>query len=392
MPRGAIHKLPSNIVKTAEAGLFADGGGLYLTIKPRSKSWSFRYSQPGTGRRREKGLGNADDLPLAVARRKAAELRELVAQGVDPLGAPEPPKHGAGRAITFGQVFDQFYTVNSPGWRHPKHAQQWRNSIGTHAAELVKMPVAEISTADVLACLIPIWTTKRETARRVRGRIEAVLDYAVAHGHREPGPNPASPGVIRQGLPKTKQVKKNFSAVAVADAPKVFGMIWERRREGQGAAALALQILGAFRPGEVRGLRWDEVQPDMIVIQGERMKAGRLHRVPITAPMRELLERERLAETVFFGSGGKPLSDNTLAACHERIGVEETCHGWRSTFREWCAQNGWSRDLAELSIAHSLAKTAVESAYLRSTDLLDQRRPLLEAWAAFLLGDEEQRA
>lgn len=391
LARGPIHKLAANAVKTLGPGFHPDGAGLYLSVRPGSRSWAFRYSEPGTGRRREMGLGNADSLPLAAARRKAAELRELVAQGIDPLGAPPAPTmHGAGRPTTFGQVFDQYFEANSPGWRNPKHRAQWQSTIGTHAKKLIKMPVATITTADVLACLTPIWTSTPETARRVRGRIEMVLDYAVAHGHRDAGPNPASLSVIKQGLPKVRQAKTHFAAVPVEDAPTVFRSIWERRNDGQGAAALCLLILGAFRPGEVRGLRWSDLHDDRIEIPGQRMKVGRRHRVPLTDPMRALLDRERLAETIFFGSGGRPLSDATLAAVHKRQGIEATCHGWRSTFRQWAAFNGWSRDLAESALAHTLALNDVEQAYLRDADMLEARRPMMVAWASFLLGDGYQ--
>ncbi|WP_245155803.1 tyrosine-type recombinase/integrase [Paracoccus ravus] len=388
MARGPIHKLSSGCVKTSGPGFHADGGGLYLSVKPGSRSWAFRYSEPGTGRRREMGLGNADSLPVAAARERAADLRGLVAQGIDPLGKPEAPTmHGAGRATTFGQVFDYYFAANAPSWRNPKHRQQWQNTIGTYAKGIIKRPVAEITTADILACLTPIWTAKPETARRVRGRIEMVLDYAVAHGHREPGPNPASLSVIRQGLPRVKQAKTHFAAVGIEDAPATFRAIWERRNDGQGAAALALLILGGFRPGEVRGLRWSDLQADRIEIPGLRMKAGRRHRVPLTGPMSALLDREKLAETVFFGNGGKPLSDATLSAVHKRLGIEATCHGWRSTFRQWAAHSGWSRDLAESALAHTLARNDVEAAYLRDADLLDARRPMMDAWARHLLGE-----
>jgi len=380
---GAIHKLASNIVKVSGPGMHADGGGLFLQVKGTAKSWLFRYTSPLTGKRRETGLGSALTLSLTAARQKAQDLRVIVANGKDPL-QPEAEAQPQGRSLA--QVFDSYYEANAPGWKNAKHRQQWQNSLGTHAADILKMRAAEIERADIVKALTPIWTVKPETARRVRGRLEMLLDFAVAHGDRPEGVNPAALSIVRHGLPRQRQVVTNFASVEPDDAPSVFQSIWARRHEGQGAAALSLLILGAFRPGEVRGLRWTDLREDHIEIEAARMKAGRRHRVPITDAMAEVLDREKLAETVFFGKDGKPLSDATLSAVHKRLGIDATCHGWRSTFRRWAHSAGWSRDLSEDALAHTLAQTDAEAAYLRDADLLDQRRDMMAAWSAYLFG------
>lgn len=384
MTRGPIHKLPPNILKSAKAGMNADGGGLFLNSKPTGQNWLFRFTSPATGKRREMGLGAALAVSLTAARTRAAELRAIVAAGTDPLGAePAPIAHRTAGA-TLGDIFDSYYEANSPSWKNPKHRQQWRNSLATHAADLLRTPVASIDMPAIVAALGPIWTTKPETARRVRGRIEMLLDFAAATGHRPQGPNPAALQMVKNGLPRTKRQKAHFAALPVAAAPAAFRLIWDRRGT-TGADALALTILCAFRPNETRFLQWSDIRADYIEIPAARMKAGRRHRVPLTDAARLILDRPPDGELVFPAPNGKPISDATMNATQRRLGIDSTVHGWRAVFRQWALTSGQSRDLAEDALAHALSENEVEAAYLRDADLLDQRRPMMAAWSKFLL-------
>ena len=371
----------------AKPGRHSDGGNLYLNVSPSgAKSWVFLYRFGG--RQREMGLGTAgaDDVTLAKAREAASFYRQELREGRDPLATRAKPKEK-----TFGELADAYVEDMRPSWRNQKHGDQWQMTLVTYAASLRPLSITEVDTGAVLEVLKPLWTTKPETASRVRGRIESVLDAARAKGLRL-GDNPARwRGHLDQLLPKRQKLTRgHHSALPYAEVPNFMG----RLMTAAGMAVLALQftILTAARTGEVIGARWDEFDLDagLWIVPAERMKAGREHRVPIVGRAHELVAC--LAETrggPFVFPGGReeqPLSNVAMNMALRRLKVDVTTHGFRSSFRDWAAeQTNTPHEVAEMALAHTI-KSAVERAYRRG-DLFEKRRELMMAWSLFCSGE-----
>lgn len=390
----AMGKLTAIQVKNLGPGMHGDGESLYLAVTGKGgRSWVFRYRE--AGRLRDMGLGSVRDVPLADARRKAADLRRRRADGHDPLEAKREAKArrvaDKARMVTFAEVAESFIKANRAGWRNEKHAAQWTATLSTYAFPIIgSMPVSEVETGHVLAILEPIWSEKPETATRVRGRIEAVLDAATARGLRT-GENPARwRGRLSAILPARRKVAKveHHAALPFADVPAFMADL--SQRPGMGARALAFAILTAARSGEVRGATWGEidVQAGVWTVPAERMKAGREHRVPLSEP----------ALAILTGLGGGPpgalvfpgtrrgamLSDMTLTMLLRRMGHEVTAHGFRSSFRDWVGEaTAFPREVAEAALAH-IVGDKVERAYRRG-DALAKRAELMAAWGAYCI-------
>ncbi len=398
MPR-TLRKLTDRQVKNAKGRQrIGDGGGLWLQVGPTgTKSWLFRFTR--NGKAHAMGLGPYPDISLARAREKAAETRALLAEGLDPLVHRRELAREQQKAIgrTFEKVLDEFLAAKRHEWRNAKHATQWRNTLVQHAAPLMSRPVAEITTSDVRDVLLPIWTVKTETATRVRQRIESILDFASALGFRD-GPNPARiKGNLESALPAASKIRKvrHHPALHWKDLPEFMGELVSQ----EGIAPLALQftILTAARTSEVVNARWEEIDADNAVwaIPGERMKAGRPHRIPLSPQVAKIVEELELAGLsptwLFPGMNPKrPLSTAGMSAVLKRMGrTDITVHGFRSTFRDWCAEaTNFPRDLAEKALAHVL-KDRTEAAYQRG-DSLEKRRQLMGTWARYACGGRSE--
>lgn len=346
-------------------------------------------------RRRDMGLGGFPDVELAQARQRAREARELVARGVDPIMARQQAKSAViaqQRAQkTFRQCATAFIDRKSVEWSNAKHVQQWTNTLETYAYPLIgELLVKDIALPHVLQVLEPIWQVKTETATRVRGRIESVLDWATVHHYRE-GPNPARwKGHLDKILAAPTKVAKvqHHRALPIDDVPGFFAQLGEQ--VGMGARALEFAILTAARSGEVRGALWDEINVSRAewIVPAERMKAGKEHRVPLSKEALDLLAalpRLHEIELVFHSAKGKELSDMTLSAVMRRMGVSAVPHGFRSSFKDWATERtSYSREAVEMSLAHAIGDK-VEAAYRRGS-LLDARRMLMQDWASFCRG------
>lgn len=399
-----LHRLTARTVESAKQGRLADGGGLYLNVASTRKSWVFVYVR--NGRRREMGFGPVASVSLAEARRKAEEARRQLADGVDPLEAKKAAEREQA-APTFGAFVDDYLETMRASWRNDKHAAQWAMTLGRardkegkltkrgYCLGLASLRLDEITTDDVLKELRPIWSTKPETASRVRGRIETILDAAKAAGHRD-GPNPALwRGHLALLLPRRKKLHRgHHPAMDYRDVPTFVAKL--REAKGLGALALEFLILTAARSGEVRGATWSEISLDdrLWVIPAARMKAGRTHRVPLTDRAIAILEQAALlrrpaagddSEALIFPSAkvGRPLSDMTLTAVLRRMNLGHfTVHGFRSSFRDWAGdETHFAREVAEAALAHIVG--GVEGAYRRG-DALEKRRELMKAWAAYI--------
>lgn len=391
-----INKLSARTVATTTTpGRYGDGGGLYLLVDASgARRWLLIFRQ--SGRQREMGLGSASVVSLADARRRRDEARQLIADGRDPIAEKRKPDPATVKATTFGSFADQLVPELSKGFRNAKHAAQWTSTLNTYAASLRTKPIADISTDDVLTVLRPIWNEKAETASRVRGRIERVLDAAKAKGLRE-GENPARwRGHLDHLLSKRKRLTRGHHAAMPFDEVPAFV---QALRQRQAVAALALEfgILTAGRVGEVIGARWFEIDRTSRVwtVPAERMKAGREHRVPLVPRAMAILDE---AESVRRGDyvfpsfrADKPLSNAAFDALMTRMGVSgATPHGFRSSFRDWAGEmTNHPREVAEAALAHAVGD-AVELAYRRG-DALTKRRALMTDWAAFLESREVTR-
>jgi len=376
------------VAALAKPGLHSDGNRLYLAIDGSGrKRWIFRYQR--NGKQRDMGLGSPLDVSLAEARAAADKANALLRQGIDPLD------HKRQAAITkampsFGEYLRQFLAAKEHGWANQKHRAQWRMTLEKYAAPLHGLPLDKIGTNDVLKVLRPIWLEKPETASRLRGRIEAVLDAAKAAGHRS-GENPAAwAGNLKHLLAKRASGQEHHAAMAYKDLPAF--MVRLREQAAMGAKALEFAILTAARSGEVRGATWAEIDLEarLWVVPASRMKAQREHRVPLSdravAILRELRPLARGEDSsIFPGSKNKPLSDMTLIATLRRMNADCTAHGFRSSFRDWAGNETHAqREVAEAALAHVIGDKA-EQAYRRS-DALAKRRELMDAWANYLEG------
>lgn len=367
------------------AGRHSDGGGLYLSISTDGRRrWVFLYRQ--RGKLREMGLGSSQDVSLADAREKAALARKQLAAGIDPIVERTRSKSAV---PTFGEAAERFVADMAPQFRNAKHVQQWRMTLTEYAAPLRDKPVDAITTEDVLSVLRPIWQSKNETASRLRGRIERVLDSAKAQGHRT-GENPARwRGHLDHLLPRRQRLQRgHHKAMHFSEVPTFIAKL--RLRDAVAARALEFLILTAARTGEVIGARWQEVdlEEKIWTLPPGRMKAGREHRVPL--PERALAILNQMAE---FGSDpgdhifpstkrDRPLSTGAMERLLDRMKVETTVHGFRSSFRDWCGElSTFPREVAEAALAHVVGD-ATERAYRRG-DALEKRRSLMQAWVRY---------
>ncbi len=377
-----------------DSGLHAVGGvsGLYLQITPAwARSWILRATIGG--KRRDMGLGGFPDVPLAQAREKAREARTKIGQGLDPILERERAlsalRADQAKSMTFEAACIALIDAKSDEWRNAKHRAQWTASLETYAYPTIgKLQVGDIGQAQVLNVLQPIWREKTETANRLRGRIEQVLDWARVRGYRE-GENPARwRGHLDKLLPApTKIARVTHHRALPIDAMPSF-MADLRERKGMAARALEFLVLTAARSGEVRGAAWSEIDIDAAVwtVPAERMKAHKEHRVPLSPQVLALLAdlpRIEGDELVFPAPRGGVLSDMTLTAVMRRMELDAVPHGMRSTFRDWAAERTqFPREVAEMALAHTIGN-AVEAAYRRG-DLFAKRAEMMTVWSAFL--------
>jgi integrase len=387
----AAKRLSARTVQTVtEAGLHADGDGLYLSVsKSGAKSWRFIFQWHG--KRKEMGLGKLSAVSLADAREAANQARASVARGINPIAARELERAKSSNQ-TFGVFADELVDDLAPGFRNEKHLAQWRMTLTVYAAPLRGKRLDDIETSDVLAVLKPIWQKKPETAVRLRGRIERVLDAAKAKGLRA-GENPARwRGHLDKLLPKPQKLKRgHHAAMPYKDLPDFVSAL--REKESLSALALEWCILTATRSGETLNASWREIDRELRVwtIPAERMKAGKEHRVPLTKRMLEILEKLALLrrddDHLFPGNKkDRSLSGNAMPKQMQRMGQGEfTVHGFRSSFRDWAAEEtGFPREIAEAALAHAVGDLT-ERAYRRG-DALERRRELMEAWGRAIEG------
>jgi integrase len=393
----SLNRLSPLEVKNAKPGRLCDGGGLYLQCttgsdKKPKKSWVFRYVPKG-GRERQMGLGACETVNLAHARTAAAEYRKLLQQRIDPqdhrAAAEAAKKVSDAKAMTFDQCRDSYIAAHRAGWKNLKHAAQWKSTLQTYATPVFGvLPVGAVDTALVMKALEPIWSTKPETATRVRGRIEAILNWAKVRGYRD-GENPAQwRGHLDHLLPKRSKVKAVEHHAALPYTEIGAFMIALREREGMAARALEFAILTAARTGEALGAQWDEidVEAKLWTIPAARM-SGREHRVPLSdqalVVLGPLCGKKGKTTHVFPGERRAGLSNMALLMVLRRMENEHlTAHGFRSTFRDWAGDaTTFQRETVEGALAHVIGDQA-EQAYRRS-DALEKRRKLMEAWAAY---------
>lgn len=382
----ALNKLNARgVTAITKPGRHGDGGGLYLVVdKSGAKRWVFLYRRDGT--LREMGLGGLKAVTLARARELAGQARANLQAGVDPIAA----KNNAPVVVpTFGEEADDFIVAMGPQFRNAKHLDQWKMTLKVYAAPLRAKRVDEVSTADLLEVLKPIWLAKPETAARLRGRIERVLDAAKARGHRS-GENPALwRGHLDKLLPKRRKLARGHHAAMPYGAVPAF-VADLRKRDAMAARALEFTILTAARSGETFGATWKEIDLEAALwtIPAGRMKAGREHRVPLTSRAVNILtELAGLGAHpdayVFPGQReGRPLSIMAMDMILRRMKVDVTVHGFRSSFRDWAGEEtAFPRDVAEAALAHAVGDQT-ERAYRRG-DALEKRRKLMAAWADF---------
>lgn len=370
-------------VDTAKPGKYGDGANLYLIVsKTGSKKWVLRFTW--RGKPKEMGLGSVTRVTLADAREKAGAARRKIAQGVNPI---EERKREGG-IPTFGEIADDVLQSRSQGFRNEKHKAQWKSTLETYAAPLRSKPLDTVDTDDVLAVLKPIWTIKAETASRVRGRIEKVLDAAKARGFRN-GENPARwRGHLDHLLPHQSKLARGHHAAMPYEHVAAF-IASLQKREALAAHALELCILTAARSGEILGMQWSEIDLDRKIwtVPATRMKAGREHRVPLSPRAVTILgqlEMVKAGEFVFPGqTRNKPLSNMAMEMILRRMKIENaTVHGFRSSFRDWAGNvSNFPRELVETALAHVIGDKS-EQAYRRS-DALEKRRKLMDEWAEY---------
>lgn len=399
MPRLVEKLTPLAIRKKTKPGYYGDGAGLWLQISSAgTKSWIFRFTL--AGRQREMGLGPLHTVTLAEAREIAKSCRQLLLDGKDPIDARRAVRQTEAleraKKMTFDQCAEAYIEAHRTGWKNEKHAQQWENTLATYASPLIgKLPVAEVDTALIVKVLtqkvdggkVSFWEGKTETATRLRGRLERILDWATVSRYRE-GDNPARwRGHLDKLLANPNKIAKvdHHAALPWREAGSFMAEL--RSQQGIAARALEFAVLTAARSGEVRGATWSEIDlsASLWIVPGERMKMGKEHRVPLSPAAIALLKTlPRLGEQVFPGAKeNSALSDMSLSAVLRRMKRGDiTVHGFRSTFRDWCAEStNFAREVCEHALAHSLPDK-VEAAYQRG-DLLEKRAQLMNAWASF---------
>ena len=385
MPKVVSAALRDASVRSAKPGRHADGNGLYLKVKPTlSRSWLFI----GTwgGKRRSLGLGPYPVVTLAEARERAMQCQRWIRAGDDPSVKMKQHRARASGATSFNMVANNYIDGIAGDFSNAKHLQQWRNTLRDYCKPIAGLDVSSITTDDVLKCLKPIWGQKPETARRVRGRIERVLDAATVRGLRN-GDNPARwSGHLKALLPNKRPRPKHHATIPYDNLPEVYGAI--SKRQGMGALALRFAIMTAARSGEVRGMTWGEVDNEKAIwrVPAERMKARRPHEVPLNqeaVSIVEMASEVKNGPLVFSGNQGNQLSDMTLSAVFKRMKLNATPHGVaRSTFRDFMAnETEYPRELIEECLAHVLP--AHEGAYRRG-HAIERRRQIMTAWGEFV--------
>jgi integrase len=393
MARG-INRLSAKAVETTKrSGLLADGGGLYLQVsRAGAKSWLFKFMLKG--RAREMGLGSLKAVSLASAREKVTFCRSSLADGIDPIEARKTV-HGRDTAeerktITFEEAANAYLAAHEAGWKNAKHASQWRNTLAAHAYPVAgRLLVSDIDTEVVMLILSPIWSLKPETAGRIRGRIEKILAWATVSGFRQ-GQNPAQWHNHLDNLLPAKARIHSIRHHPAMPYQEIGDFIFQlRERDGIAAQALEFLIYTAARTSEVRGASWSEfdLNSGIWTIPGPRTKVGKEHRIPLAErPLQIVRELRSLNSGAFVFPGGKPgkgLSNMALLSVLRRLQIKLTVHGFRSSFRDWAAeQTQVPREVAEQALAHTLGNK-VEAAYLRS-DFFEKRRDLMNLWAAHL--------
>jgi integrase len=395
MPKIAKELTALAVSKLRRTGLHAVGGaaGLGLKVMPSgSRAWVLRTVV--AGKRREYGLGGFPTVTLASARERAKAMLDQLFEGIDPAETKKQVKSALAaqraRAVNFKTLAEQYIAQHEASWKNAKHAAQWTATLETYAFPVCgSMVAADIDTATVLRILEPIWVEKTETASRLRGRVEAVLDYAIAKGLRQ-GPNPARwKGNLALTLPAKRKISpvEHHPAVPVKDVPKFYKLL--HQREGTAARALEFLVLTAARSGEVRGAQWSEI--DLVkkiwTVPAERMKAKREHRVPLSTQAIDMLKSlpsKKTGGLVFPGNKPKAkLSDMSLTVVMRRMEIDAVPHGLRSSFRDWVGEEtAHPREVAEMALAHTVGNT-VEAAYRRG-DLFEKRRLMMQDWATYL--------
>jgi integrase len=389
---------PLTIKSIKKPGRYADGGNLYLVVdKNGSKRWVFLFRWDG--KLKEMGLGGFATVPLAEARKRAKDAQDLRAAGLNPIAEREARAKADKAKPTFGEAADAFVEDMKPQWRNAKHRAQWAMTLKVYAAPLREVRVDQVDTAAVLETLKPLWLRKPETASRLRGRIERVLDSAKAKGHRS-GENPARwRGHLDHLLPRRLKLTRGHHAAMPYEDVRDF-IAGLQNREAVSALALEFLILTAARSGEVIGATWGEIDlaERTWTVPARRMKAGREHRVPLSERAFQILEMMRpmgldrdgaLMPTapVFPGSvRGKSMSIMALAMLLRRTQTPFTVHGFRSSFRDWSGEeSSFPREVAEAALAHTVGDQT-ERAYRRG-DALEKRRRMMEAWARYVEPD-----
>lgn len=367
----------------------ADGGGLYLSTTNGGKRWVFIYRFDG--KRREMGLGSAATVKLADARTLASAARDHLAAGADPVAGREAARTPVAipKSATFGAYAEDYIASVEHGWRNEKHRQQWRSSLKTHAASLSDLDLNAITTDHVLDVLRPIWSDKPETAGRVRGRIEKILNAAKARGLRSrDAANPAQwRGHLDILLPlRSKLTRGHHRALPYSEMPSFMQML--TGRPAMAAKALTFLIHCASRSGEVLGARWGEIEGSLWTVPADRMKGSRPHTVPLSNAAQQMIcEMEHGKPTDFVFHGGepdRPMSNMAMAMLLRRMKMNVTVHGFRSSFKDWAAnETSHPDELSEESLAHVIGST-VRRAYRRG-EALERRRKLMDDWSSYIL-------
>ncbi|WP_298845019.1 site-specific integrase [uncultured Roseobacter sp.] len=387
-------KLTKKLVENLGPGRHGDGNGLYLVVDPTgARRWIVRVVVKGQKNRKggplrtDFGLGGADIVSLPQARDRALAYRRMAKQGLNPrfVARQEMP--------TFEEVARQVHIERLPTWKNAKHGQQWLNTLRDYAfPKIGRMPIDSICQPEVMMCLSPIWTEKHETAKRLAQRIKTVLDVARSRGLRS-GENPVVAIKEAGALPKVKARPVHHKAMHWKDVPVFYAAL--SKKTGMAAKALMFTCLTGARTGEVLGMRWAEIdwEAGVWTCPADRMKTGELHRVPLTEAMINVLKPLHALQSEFVFEGQRrhqPLSNMSMLMLLRRMKIEGvTVHGFRSTFRDWAAEEAEApREVAEMSLAHKVG-SGVERAYARS-DLLDRRRALMEEWSRFVTKAERK--
>ena len=393
------------IKSLTKVGMHSDGNGLHLKIQlskktnTLNKSWIFRWGAQG---KNTMGLGSLTDVSLADARAKTLECKKLVASGLNPRDERDKvkaeQKAAKAHSITFEKAAKEYIKTNRASWKNEKHAQQWENTLDTYAyPKIGKVPCAEVTKDQVLSILTPIWTEKHETATRLRGRIESVLDWAIAKGYRTAANSAVLKGNLQPLLPTINKRKRveHHAAMPYDDVPKFFATI--KDDPSTSARALVFCILTATRTTETTDAEWNEIDLDknIWIVPKSRMKRGIEHRVPLSTQLTAILSAMNKTESnyVFHGANRKtkPISNMAMLKYLQRKdGCEKiTVHGCRSSFRDWAAEKGnFPREVCEQALAHSLADQT-EAAYQRA-DYFEKRVVLMQAWADYCFGVKKE--